>query len=78
MTGLKFLFVAMIAAAMLASPAMARDSHASSRHQAVTANASTAPGAQSIGEEGHFRRYEGRDVWSHWGNYYGPMVPSIP
>jgi hypothetical protein len=21
--------------------------------------------------------YRGRDVWGHWGTYYGPMVPTI-
>jgi hypothetical protein len=78
MTMLKFLFVAMIAATMLATPVMARESHAGSRHQTVSANASTAPGAQYSGEGDRFRGYEGRDVWSHWGSYYGPMLPSIP
>ena len=24
-----------------------------------------------------FRRYGGRDVWGHWGAYYGPMIPTI-
>ena len=24
---------------------------------------------------GVFRRYGGRDVWGHWGTYYGPMIP---
>jgi len=23
------------------------------------------------------RGYGGRDMWGHWGAYYGPMVPSI-
>ena len=23
------------------------------------------------------REYGGRDVWGHWGTYYGPMIPSI-
>jgi hypothetical protein len=78
MTKLKFLSVAMIAAAVLATPAMARDSHVSSRHQAVNANASTGPEAQYIGEGDRFLGYEGRDVWSHWGTYYGPMLPSVP
>ena len=22
-----------------------------------------------------FRGYEGRDMWGHWGAYYGPMIP---
>ena len=26
---------------------------------------------------GRFHRYEGRDMWGHWGAYYGPMIPSI-
>ena len=25
---------------------------------------------------GRFHRYEGRDMWGHWGTYYGPMIPS--
>jgi hypothetical protein len=24
-----------------------------------------------------FHRDEGRDMWGHWGAYYGPMIPSI-
>jgi hypothetical protein len=78
MTGLKFLSAALFAMAMLATPAVARESHASSRHLAVNANASTAPGAQYIGEGDRYREYEGRDVWGHWGTYYGPMIPPIP
>jgi hypothetical protein len=23
------------------------------------------------------REYVGRDMWGHWGAYYGPMVPAI-
>jgi hypothetical protein len=23
------------------------------------------------------REYGGRDVWGHWGTYYGPMIPGI-
>ena len=23
---------------------------------------------------GTFRAYEPRDVWGHWGSYYGPMI----
>ena len=26
---------------------------------------------------GEFRGYGGRDVWGHWGAYYGPMIPTI-
>ena len=33
--------------------------------------------SQYIGESDRFGGY-GRDVWGHWGTYYGPMLPSIP
>lgn len=26
---------------------------------------------------GQLRGYGSRDVWSHWGSYYGPMIPTI-
>jgi hypothetical protein len=26
---------------------------------------------------GGFLGYAGRDVWGHWGAYYGPMIPTI-
>ena len=26
---------------------------------------------------GGFHGYVGRDVWGHWGTYYGPMIPTI-
>src|SRR5437899_1246693 len=29
------------------------------------------------GLPGGFRRYQHRDVWGHWGAYYGPMI-SVP
>jgi hypothetical protein len=29
------------------------------------------------GLRGVFRWYGGRDVWGHWGTYYGPMIPMI-
>jgi hypothetical protein len=29
------------------------------------------------GLRGEFRSYRGRDVWGHWGAYYGPMIPMI-
>jgi hypothetical protein len=78
MTMLKYVSVALIAAATLATPAMARGSHASSRHFAASANASTTSAAQYVGEGDYFRGYEGHDLWGHWGTYYGPMIPSVP
>jgi hypothetical protein len=29
------------------------------------------------GLRGEFRSYRDRDVWGHWGAYYGPMIPMI-
>jgi hypothetical protein len=26
---------------------------------------------------GGFRGYGSRDMWGHWGAYYGPMIPAI-
>ena len=34
-------------------------------------------GNRASGLRGGFHRYGGRDVWGHWGTYYGPMVPTI-
>jgi hypothetical protein len=88
MTKLRFRLVALIAAALLATPAVAHESVAASRHLAESANASARLGGHYIGEgdgsrgdhfDGRFGvttgRYGGRDVWGHWGTYYGPMVP---
>jgi hypothetical protein len=32
-------------------------------------------GYGASGTRGEFREYGGRDVWGHWGTYYGPMIP---
>jgi len=34
-------------------------------------------GSRDTGLHGGFRGYGGRDVWGHWGAYYGPMIPMI-
>ena len=34
-------------------------------------------GNRHSGLRGGFRGYGGRDVWGHWGAYYGPMIPTI-
>jgi hypothetical protein len=34
-------------------------------------------GSRANGLRGGFREYGGRDVWGHWGTYYGPMIPTI-
>ena len=78
MTKLRLIPAALIAAAMLATPAMARESHVSSRHLAANVNRSTTPEARYIRESVGVRGHESRDVWGHWGAYYGPMIPSVP
>jgi hypothetical protein len=30
---------------------------------------------RASGLRGEFRGNQGRDVWGHWGAYYGPMIP---
>jgi len=32
-------------------------------------------GNRASGLRSEFRGYGGRDVWGHWGAYYGPMIP---
>ena len=32
---------------------------------------------RSSGLRSGFRGYGSRDVWGHWGTYYGPMIPNI-
>jgi hypothetical protein len=32
---------------------------------------------RASGLRGGFRRYGGRDIWGHWGTYYGPMLPIV-
>ena len=34
-------------------------------------------GNRTSGLRGGFRGHESRDMWGHWGAYYGPMVPMI-
>jgi hypothetical protein len=82
MTKLIFPSVALIAATMLATSAMARETHVSSRPPSTTAekaaDTSSAWGVRHTGEDNGLRGYASRDVWGHWGNYYGPMIPSVP
>jgi hypothetical protein len=34
-------------------------------------------GNRASGLRGGFRGYGSRDVWGHWGAYYGPMIAPI-
>ena len=81
------LSVALIAAAVLAAPALARENHARSRHtENADANAmfGTGPDDWRPCDRNRIRDwrgdscgYEGRDMWGHWGGYYGPMVHAL-
>jgi hypothetical protein len=35
-------------------------------------------GNRGSGLHGGSRGYAVRDVWDHWGAYYGPMIPAVP
>ncbi len=37
---------------------------------------SVALGPENGNSSGNFSGYGSRDVWGHWGAYYGPMIPS--
>ena len=63
---------ALVAAAPLTTSAMARDSQAASWRHAERAYACTATGARSSYGQSCYR--DDRDVWGHWGTYYGPMI----
>jgi hypothetical protein len=72
---------ALIAAALVTTPAIAGQSQVTLRRLTEGANACAATGARNIYRQSCFRNRTGnllgiadRDVWGHWGNYYGPMV----
>jgi predicted transglutaminase-like cysteine proteinase len=79
MINLRLMSAAMMTVALLAAPAMAREGQLTS-HMA-TANAGTATSAHSRHEQccrsraSDLRGLADRDVWGHWGSYYGPMAP---
>ena len=82
---LNLLSAALITAALLTTPAMARESQVTS--QRLTANANARALTSARGAQGQAccrnRAWElpglaDRDVWGHWGAYYGPMVPTVP
>jgi hypothetical protein len=83
MTKPNLLSAAMTAAALfLTTPAMAVQGQLTS--QRVIANARIAPTAHSGDGQTCCRNRASdlpdpreRDVWGHWGTYYGPMVPAV-
>jgi hypothetical protein len=79
MARLKLLSATLIAAVLLAAPVIARESHATPRRPAEDANACASAGARYIDRHPCYHpdgmRGDGeRDVWGHWGSYYGPLV----
>jgi hypothetical protein len=75
MAGLRLLSAALIAVALLAAPTMARERHVSSGRLTEDANACIAAGSRNVDGHSCYRASPGeRDVWGHWGAYYGPMV----
>jgi hypothetical protein len=74
---------AMMAAALLTTPATARPGQLTS--QRLIANARIATTAHGADAQTCCRNLASdsrgpweRDVWGHWGTYYGPMVPTVP
>ena len=85
MKKLKPLSAALITAALLTTPAMARESQLTSQRLTANANGRTASGAHNAygqvccrDRASDLRGLAERDVWGHWGTYYGPMVPTVP
>jgi hypothetical protein len=74
----ELLFAVLIAAAVLATPATARQSERTSPRVAANPKAHTATDAYRHAccrnRSGDFRGLAERDVWGHWGAYYGPMI----
>jgi hypothetical protein len=77
----KLLSTALVAATLLTAPAIARESQVTSRRLASEANACSTTAARYL--DGHSCYSNGpsglhgdadRDVWGHWGAYYGPMI----
>jgi hypothetical protein len=75
------LSAALISAALLTTPAMARESQVTSQRLTANANARIPTGAISTPGQACCRDrardlpiLADRDVWGHWGAYYGPMV----
>jgi hypothetical protein len=78
MTKPNLLSVAFIFAALLTTPAVAQRQLSSQRLIAsarITATTHSADGQTlSRNRPSDLRRLAERDVWGHWGAYYGPMV----
>ena len=81
MMKLNLLSAALITAALLTTSAMAREGQVTSQRLTTNANARNPTGAHSSPGQACCRNrardlpsLADRDVWGHWGAYYGPMV----
>ena len=81
MMKLDLLSAALISAALLTTPAMARESQVTSERLTANANARAPAGALSTSGQACCRNrardlpgLADRDLWGHWGAYYGPIV----
>jgi hypothetical protein len=60
----------------LSASAFARDGgYSAGRLRGAPSNGYDGYGNRASGLRGEFRGNQGRDVWGHWGAYYGPMIP---
>jgi hypothetical protein len=80
---LNLLSAALITAALLTTPAMAVESQGISQRITADANARIPTDAHSTYKNACCRNRVrdltnrvDHDVWGHWGEYYGPMVPA--
>jgi hypothetical protein len=77
MTKTRRLSAALLAAALLTTPAMARQDHSTSPRPIANARIITtahSADGQTRSSAGNPRGLVERDMWGHWGAYYGPMV----
>ena len=82
MSRLELLSATLIAAAMLATPALAHESHMASRHPDANTTfgvdrSDWRPCYDNRVLHDEFCGHGDRDVWGHWGGYYGPMVGGL-
>ena len=79
MTKTNLLSAALMTAALLTTPAVAREGKLTSHHLVanvrITSIAHSADGQTCCRDRaGDLRGPTERDVWGHWGAYYGPIV----
>lgn len=82
MTKPNLLSAALICAGLLTTPAMAQQDQPTSQRLIANALVTTSHGTNGQtrfrNRASDLRGLAERDVWGHWGTYYGPMVPTVP